>query len=318
MTSCRLPGCSDLLKTVCLSTMLIVSSNLAAAEFKLPENRAAGITIADSALPKGPDSIRVIDDFFWITDSHGSRLLRSDSAAKIIKTDLTAASKKAVPGDMAAGRDAKGDLFIWVVNRAAKTVIRLDKRGQPLMTIGPVIRDRLEFSEIKYAETDGKGNVYIGDVGHQKIFVFDSAGKLTKEHAWSKTAFCLDGKDRLHTASPREGGWQIEITDPATGKTSTRQMVGLKESAQPHLWGFSRGRLVFSAWAGGPVGRFVGLADTATGQFETQGSLGEIPAMTRFLAVDSNGNLWRAVERYEGNTRHLLIIKLDLDGGSEG
>jgi len=134
----------------------------------------------------------------------------------------------------------------------------------------------------------------------------------------AKTAFCLDENDNLYTASLKDARWMLVVVNSVTGKISEKQLKGLSMNAMPNLWGFSAGKIVFSAWAGGPTGQFVGSIVPASGKNETYVSLGEVPAMVRYLSVDIDGNVWRAVEQYSGVSKLMRIIKLDLAGDAEG
>lgn len=306
-------------------TYLAITLPLSAVQFKICENQQNGITIAsggnNSAAEKisGPVSARILGKNAWIADSLASRLVRFDQQNNSMVVNLKFPQKPELIGDFAFSQDSKGQVSsVWVVDLSHNSVVKFNPRGEKILSLGPKINEKLNFSQIKFIEVDQREHLFVADEHLKRIFEFAGNGNIIKSYAWSGTAFCFDQKGNLVLAAIENEKWSLNFINPENGKKKSLHLAGLSKSAKPAIWGTTKDKIVISAWSGGVQGNFIAGVDPKTGKISNFGSIGEMPQLLRFLTVSSTGKLFSASENYATEEKCLRLIEIDLEGEAEG
>ncbi|NLI77000.1 MAG: hypothetical protein GX442_11235 [Candidatus Riflebacteria bacterium] len=256
-------------------------------------NAATAEGYVGTPLPLGPQAFRVAGADTWIADSLQGRILRVDATGKVTATlQVVPKGTPAMLGDLAVVRDGKGNTTgLWTVNRHTQEVTLISPEGKVVRTV----THTPGFLDVLRLEAGPSGNLYVGDQGHGKVFVFGPDGKPVRDLPWTGGGFCLDAAERLHllTWDQSAGKGSLASFDPA-GKPLGEKPLQMALPGQPQVWAVTPAGEVVVTFAkeGLPPGTRQLARFKLTGEVVAAQEIPVPDGMNRFLDLAGDGSLW--------------------------
>ncbi len=304
---------------LCAVAAALAACSALSAATSLPYGREAGqVAFLNAAtaegyvgtpLPLGPQAFRVAGPDTWVADSLQGRILRVDAAGKVTATlQVVPKGTPAMLGDLAIARDAKGaPTGIWTVNRHTQEVTLVSLEGKVVRTITRTPA----FLDVLRLEAGPSGNLYVGDQGHRKVFVFGPDGKLLRDLPWAGGGFCLDAAEHLHllTWDEAAGKGSLASFDPA-GKPLGDKPLQMALPALPQLWAVTPANEVLVTFAkeGLPPSTLQLVRFRLTGEVVATQEIPVPDGMNRFLDLAGDGSLWLGQADFDAAPRGTFSI----------
>lgn len=186
----------------------------------------------------GPMSFRVFHGNLFVADSIGGRIIGfAPGGEKIFELKLPDHPENVLIEDFAVVGMGLADpsLSFWVAEGAECTVKRINRAGIELLTLRPEEDESENFVQISRLETGPSGNVFVGDLGVGRIFVFSEHGELLRSHNWVGSGFHVDNEDRLSLIGYSDSAGHFWQLYSASGHLEKLVHLGSPELANPFL-----------------------------------------------------------------------------------
>ncbi len=198
-------------------------------------------------LPLGPLSFRVIDGYFYILDSVGGKIIKTNKdASKLAELVLTATPSEMLFDDFAPAVDAQGNLSaFWIIEALTNSLIKVDLKGK--------ICDRLscdDFIQPFRIETSPNGSIFVADKGAKAILVFDQNKNLLHVINWEWSGMGVSNSleygellYRLCYASESNSSYLVAVD--SKNKVVFEKELELENHFNAELWWVDEGKQEF-------------------------------------------------------------------------
>lgn len=276
-------------------------------------------------LPSGPEAMRILHNKAWLADTKGGRLCIGEKSVTSTASESVSVIKLSGiewPGDIALETDgANAVKAIWAVNRKNQNILKIAPDGKILSTISASAASKA-FINLTWIELSQSGLLFVGDRANNITVIFDESGKVVKERPWNENGFFVTHEDEIIeiTRPDANSVWNLIIEKPLQSDSKPQSFpLGTSVDGVFNVWGVCDQKAVITLRPFDSPDVELQYVDLKTGKVERVGSLGRQPAMSRYLAFDEQGNLWRATENYDREIPVIRVIPLPiLEKGSDG
>ncbi len=280
------------------------------------------------AVPYGPLSFRIADNFFWIADSVKGVILKVNNKGQITKEIpvLPPNTKKPISEfkndpcmqilieDFAFVTGAYGEIkSIWAVDSFESKVINLDLNGNIIKEITNPC-----FIQLDKIEVGSKGHIFVSDKGAQKIFVFNSSNNLVSATHWEWSGFTVsNAKEHLHRLFyTHESGKLTLVTTNVKAVVISELELDLPPHFNPELWWvdeYNENLVMSYTPASEKEGKIVVVKLGFNGQVESQKTINLPIGLNRYVQHSNFEKIWVVKANYHNApTEKFRIVPVKL------